>query len=185
MQFLRIINVNRKLNRTFYQLGLNLWQFVTRATDLGIDFRKFVRDDNDSDYKSTCANEETVDETGLPRTRELAYELSARRVRAGGSGLGWIWPGMAGFGLGWCLPVAPGPRAWVRRLGRVAWVRRSSPEWLLTEGEKGKRRGEEEKEERREKREEKREIRERRRREKERKDFFSSARVFGGRNPII
>ena len=63
--------------------------------DLGINFRKLVRDDNDSDYKSTYANEETVDETGLPRTKELAYELSAEWVRANWSGLGRIWPGLA------------------------------------------------------------------------------------------
>ena len=65
-----------------------------RATDLEIDFQKFVRNENDSGYKSTCANEETVDETRLPRMRELAYELSARRVGAGG--LDWV-----GSGLGW------------------------------------------------------------------------------------
>ena len=44
-----------------------------RATDLEIDFQKLVRDKNDSGYKSMYANEETVDETGLSRTRELAY----------------------------------------------------------------------------------------------------------------
>ena len=61
---------------------------------LGINFRKLVRDDNDSDYKSTCANEETIDETRLPRTRELAYELSAKWAWAVGPGLGRIWPGL-------------------------------------------------------------------------------------------
>ena len=68
--------------------------------------------------------------------------------------------------------VAPGPRAWVRRL-----VRRSSPEQLLTGGEKGKRRGEEERKERKKrKRGEKREVRERRERGREKK--ISSARIF-------
>ena len=148
-----------------------------RATDLGIDFRKFVCNENDSGYKSTCANEETVDKTGLPRTRELAYELSARRVRAGGPGLGWIWPGLVPAGR-------PGSRLGLVRWaapGCVAWVRRSSPEWLLTGGEKGKRKGEEERKERREKKRSGREEEER----KKEKIFFSSARVFGGRNPII
>ena len=67
-----------------------------------------MRDDNDSGYKSTCANEKTVDETGLPRTRELAYELSTRWVRASRPGLGWIWPGLAGSSLGWVTPAWPG-----------------------------------------------------------------------------
>ena len=76
-----------------------------------------MRDDNDSGYKSTCANKETVDETGLPRTRELAYELSARWVRAGEPGLGWIWPGLGHPDLGW--PRRPDWR--VIGLLRAAW----------------------------------------------------------------
>ena len=48
-----------------------------------------MHDDNDSDYKLTCANEETIDETRLPRTRELAYELSAKWAWAVGPDLAW------------------------------------------------------------------------------------------------
>ena len=55
---------------------------------------------------------------------------------------------------------------------RLPGSRRSaSPEWLLTGGEKGKRRGEEEREERREK---KRDPGEKEEREREKKIFFSS-----------
>ena len=82
-----------------------------------------MRDDNDNGYKSTCANEETVDETGLPPTKELAYELSAEWVQANWPGLGRIWPGLVGSSLGWCLPADLG-RAWAARL-----VRRASGYW--------------------------------------------------------
>ena len=61
--------------REFYQLGLKLWQFVSRATDLGIDFRKLVYEDNDSGYKSVCTNEKTVDDKGSLRGKEFVYVI--------------------------------------------------------------------------------------------------------------
>ena len=57
-----------------------------------------MRDNNDSGYKSTCANEEIVDGTGSPRTGQLAHELSTKGFWVGGPGLGRIWPGLAGSG---------------------------------------------------------------------------------------
>ena len=57
--------------------------------DLGINFRKFVRDDNGSGYKSTCANEETIDETGLSRTRELIREMGSGCLAWAGPNLAW------------------------------------------------------------------------------------------------
>ena len=64
-----------------------------RATDLGINFRKLVRNDNGSGYKSTCVNEETVDETGFSLETEIAYKQTTKEF--GLSGLDW-----AGSGLG-------------------------------------------------------------------------------------
>ena len=96
-----------------------------RATNLEINFQKLVRDDNGSGYKSTCANEETVDETGLLRTRELAYKLSAKWAWAVGPGLGRIWPGLASTGrpgsseLGCTWYVAHWVACLVLRLGRA------------------------------------------------------------------
>ena len=98
-----------------------------------------MRKDNGSGYKSTCANEETVDKTGSPRTRELTYELSTKGF--GLSGLDWV-----GFGLGWrplSAWVAPGvsrarPRAWcMSRLG-AGLVLPRSPEQLLAGEEEGR-----------------------------------------------
>ena len=139
--------------------------------DLEINFRKFVRDANSSGYKSTCANEEIADETGLPRMRKLAHELFAKWVRAGGPGLGRIRPGLAGSDLGWCLPAdlghawaPPGasrarPRAWcVARLGvapsAVPGCWPGSPE--LAGGRAGQRRKGEERKRKKKKRREKR-----------------------------
>ena len=101
IKFLGINNAKRELKRTFYQLGLNLLQSVLRATDLEINFRKLVCEDNGSGYKSTCANKETVDETRSSQERELAYELTTKGF--GLSGLDW-----AGSGLGWRPPVGLG-----------------------------------------------------------------------------
>ena len=50
--------------------------------DLGIDFRKLECEDNDNGYKSTCANEKTIDEKRLSQGGKLGYEL-----KCGGSGL--------------------------------------------------------------------------------------------------
>ena len=57
-------------------------------------------EDYGNDYKSMCANEETVEEKGLPRRRKLAYELECEGIRLPD--------------LGWCPPtwVAPESRAW-------------------------------------------------------------------------
>ena len=153
-----------------------------------------MREDNGSGYKSTCANEETVDETGLSRERELAYELTTKGF--GLSGLDW-----ARFGLGWRLSVglglawaaharprlgrAPMPRLGaslvlglgrmlVPRLGAGLVLRRSS-EQLLAGEEKGREEegregdGKEEKKRRR-----KRDPRGKGKREKKRKEFECS-----------
>ena len=88
--------------------------------NLGIDFRKLMCEDNGSGYKSTCANEENVDETGSPRRRELAYELTLRGFGLSGLDLAWVcrnWPGLvladrAGRTWGRTPGVA---RAWVCR----------------------------------------------------------------------
>ena len=79
----------------FYQLDLKLQQFVSGATDLEIDFRKLVNDDNDSSYKLMCMNEVTVDGKRSPRGRELAYKLE--RERFGLIGLGWVRPHRPGL----------------------------------------------------------------------------------------
>ena len=63
-----------------------------------------MRDENDSGYKLTGEIEEIVDETRLPRAKELAYELSAEWVRAN-------WPGLAGC----CARLA------ARELGHGLW----------------------------------------------------------------
>ena len=123
-----------------------------------------MRDDNDSGYKSTSANEEIVDGTGSPRTGQLAHKLSTKGFWVGG--LDW-----AGSGLGWCLLAGLG-RAWVCR----AWSARlgaspGSPEQLLIGGEKGKRRGEEERKERKKRKRGERSGREGEKREEEKKNF--------------
>ena len=88
---------------------------------LGIDFRKFVCDNNDSGYKSTCVNEVTIDGKRSPRGRELAHELE--REGFGLTGLGWVE-----YGLGWSR--RPGWRARLgccgRRLGRPSPCRAST-----------------------------------------------------------
>ena len=71
----------------FYQLGLNLWQFILGATDFRIDFRKLVCEDNNSGYESTCANEGIVDEKRLPRKRKLVHELKRKGTEL--LDLGW------------------------------------------------------------------------------------------------
>ena len=107
----------------------------------------------------------------MPRTKELAYELYARWVGAGG--LGW-----AGSGLGWpdrawagaCRPawVASGPRAWVRRAPGGALGSRL--ELAGVAADQRRERKEERKERKKEKEKEKRRsVRERRRREEKRK----------------
>ena len=122
--------------------------------DLGIDFRKLVRDDNNSGYKSTCANEEIVDGTGSLRTGQLAHELSTKGFWVGGPGLGRIWPGLVPvgqprscMGRAWAAPGASRPWAasLVPRLG--CWP--GSPE--LAGGRAGRRRGWPEKKRRRKK----------------------------------
>ena len=143
-----------------------------RATDLGINFRKLVCDDNGSSYKSTCANEETVDKTGFPQIRELAYELSTKWVWA--LGLGWpdlTWTGvlrpawvaseLRALGCAWC----------VARLG-AGLVLHRSPEQLLAgkeEGREKRRKGKKKKEKRKKK---EREVRERERKEREKRRKF-------------
>ena len=94
----------------FYQLGLNLWQSILRATELEINFWKLVCEDYGSGYKSTCANEEIVEEKGSPRRRKLVYELERE-------GIGLFDLGWAESGLGWRPLVGLG-RTWVPR----AWV---------------------------------------------------------------
>ena len=133
-----------------------------RATDLKTNFRKLVRDDNGSGYKSTYANEKIVDETELPRTREHAYELSAKWVWVGGPGLGQIWPRLVLVGL----PGSRLGRAWcvarlVLRLVRAPRCWPSSTEFV---GAAAGRRREERREEKR-KKEEKKERREKKKRE--------------------
>ena len=79
---------------------------------LGIDFRKFMSDDNDSGYKSTYANERTVDEKGSPRGKELAHELEREGI--GLKGLGWAKSGLGRRSLTWlgCVwGLAPGSTA--------------------------------------------------------------------------
>ena len=142
-----------------------------RATDLGINFRKLVRDDNGSSFKSTCVNEETVDEMGSPRERELAYKLSTR-----GSGLsdrtgpnlawaGWIWPGLGHLGLD--RPRRPGWRAacycTTGLLGLRRWAGR--PGARLVGDRAGRKRSWSE-EERREKEKERRRRRQKKKRKK-------------------
>ena len=137
-----------------------------------------MRDNNGSGYKSTCVNEETVDETGLPRKRELAYELSAKWVWAGRPGLGRIWHGLVPAG---CLG-----RAWAARLD-ASLVRLSSPELLLAGGEKGEEKRRERRKKRKKeekKRREKREIREKKRGEREEEKNLD-ARIFENRNSIL
>ena len=96
IKFLRINNVKRILKQVFYQLGLNFWQYVSGATDLGIHFRKFECDNSDNGYSMMCTNEGTVNEKRSSRRGKLAYKLEWRR--SGLLGLGWasrIWPGLA------------------------------------------------------------------------------------------
>ena len=84
------------LIRVFYQLGLKIWQFVTRATDLEIDFRKLECEEVNSGYISTCTREENDDEKRLPCEEKLAYELGRGRSRL--PGLGWAGPNLAWTG---------------------------------------------------------------------------------------
>ena len=76
----------------FYRLGLKLRQFVSRATDLGIDFRKLVCDDNNSGFELAYTNEVTIDGKRSPRGRWLANELE----RSGSwlAGLSWARSGL-------------------------------------------------------------------------------------------
>ena len=105
-----------------------------------------MRDDNDSGYKSTCANEETVDETGLPRTRQLAYELSTKWVWLAGLG----WPDLAWVGVCLSAWVAPGSRAWVPRLVRTPGFWPGSSEFTGAVAGRKREGGREEKEGRKE-----------------------------------
>ena len=96
-------------------------------------------DDNDSGYKSTYANERTIDEKRSLRGRELAHELERR-----GSGL---------IDLGWRastqLDHAGWPHTWVVSLrgGQIWWLARGKGERKMKErkrekrGEKGKNMG--------------------------------------------
>ena len=77
-----------------------------------------MRDDNGSGYKSTCVNKETVNEMGLSRTRELAYELSTKWVWAIGPRLGQIGLGSVGSGLVWVTS------AWIDLARRAVWLLR-------------------------------------------------------------
>ena len=142
-----------------------------------------MRDDNGSGYKSTCANEKTVDEMGLPRMRELAYELSAKWAWAVGPGLGRILPGLAESGFGW-HPSAGLGRAW-----DAHWAARLCRPWVLAcccairrsscwpERKREEKRKEEKEKEKKRKREGRREIREGREKKRKRgKDL--SARDF-------
>ena len=129
-----------------------------------------MRDDNDSGYKSTCANEKTVYETGSSRTGQLAYELSTK----------WAWTGPDLAWAGACRSawVAPGalcteprawvPRAWSVRLG-AGLVRRSCcwPEERRKKRREKKKGRIERKKERREK--EKRDLGKEEKRERKRK----------------
>ena len=128
-----------------------------RATDLGINFRKLVRDSNGSGYKSTWANKKTVDETGLPREMELAYELTTKEFRL--SDLDW-----ARSGLGWHPSVGLG-RAWATRT-RPRLVRRALGCWPdavsfagAAIGRRGKGKGEENEREKEKKKRKKKEKR--------------------------
>ena len=140
-----------------------------------------MRDDNGRGYKSTCANEETVNEMGLPQMRELAYELSTKWAWVVGPGLGRIWlglghPGLAvhasccvrpGCYVGWAAgaPVL-GWSAWARLAGSRAGRRRS---WSKEERRKEKEK--KEKEERKEREREKKRERLVKEREKEKKEL--------------
>ena len=169
--------------------------------DLGIDFRNLVREDNGSGYKSTSANEKIVDEMGSLRTRELAYELSTKRVWVVGPGVDRIDPGSTGSGLVWVTsartshaglagmrPVcAAGLLCWLGHgapaLCWSAWCwacRRCWPEEMLVEGKK-RREEKERKKERRRKKEKKERRRERLVREREKRGRRKrEARDFSG-----
>ena len=71
-----------------------------RATDLEINFRKLVRDDNGSGYKSTGANEKTVDRMKVVAGKRARVRAVDERVWAFGTGLSRIWPGLAESSLG-------------------------------------------------------------------------------------
>ena len=125
-----------------------------------------MRDDNGSGYKSTCANEETIDETGLPRMKELAYELSAEWVRANWLGLGQIW---ARLGHPDLAERAACARNWLL----TSWATGSSAGWSawcwLAEGgssSEGVMVGKEKREKKRKKGEEKKEEEKRKRKER-------------------
>ena len=71
-----------------------------------------MREDNNSGYKSTCANEEIIDGTGSPCERELAYELTTK----GFGLLGLDWAGI-------CRSAWVGPKP--RALGRAPGASRA------------------------------------------------------------
>ena len=144
------------LIRVLYQLGLKVWQFVSRATDLRIDFRKLKCEEIDSSYTSTCTHEETDDEKRSPRERKLVYELG--RGRSGLLGLGWQ-------DLAW-VPCLGAARAWVRRSPGSA-ARRSD---RFRSGQREEEKEEKKEEGRREKEEEEKERRGRERKRKEEKE---------------
>ena len=115
IKLLWIYNAKLILKRVFYQLGLKLWQFVSEATDLWIDFQKLECEYNSSGYKSTCTNKETIDGKRLSRGRELVQELDRGGSRL--TSLGWV-----GSGLGWAIPARAGHVGLAgARLGCIAW----------------------------------------------------------------
>ena len=179
IKFLRKNKAIWTLIRVFYQLGLKVWQFVTRATDLGIDFRKLECEEVDNGYTSTCTCEENDDEKRLLHEEKLAYEL--KRKAFGLAGLGWV-------GAGW-----PGCCAWGTRLGSHAsrlaaglglslvWVRRrlGSATRRSDRFRSGQRKKEKEEERRKKKRKGEEEKRGREKRERKKNEV----RVLSGFNP--
>ena len=118
---------------------------VTGATDLEIDFRKLVCEDNDSGYKSMCVNEKIVDEKRSLRRRELAHELN--REGSGLTGLagarGLLLCCSHGLGSSWSSIGLVEPRCWARQRGYGGWHGRG----------RGRKKKEKEKEQMREKEE--------------------------------
>ena len=167
------------LIRVFYQLSQKVWQFATRATNLGIDFRKLECEELNSGYTSTCTRDETDNEKRLPREEKLAYELNRRSSAP--SGLGRIWPGPTLAGLAW--PRLGAARDWVLHAWvclawvLLAWSRRS-PEVASSGLARGKKERRKKEEEKRRRGKEEREEKERRGGEEGRKwKYFRFCRV--------
>ena len=128
-----------------------------------------MHEDNGNGYKLTCTNEKTVDETGSPQKRELAYKLTTK-------GFGLLGLDQTGSSLGW-HPSVGLSRAWcVACLGAVPFA---GAGWSSAS-----RRREGKEKEGREKREERDPGEEEKGERKKRKKHWVLG-IFGGQNPNI